>query len=136
VTTTAFERFEVLDSVLYEDGFCRLMDNQLTIYRAVERFGLSRTFNVQDIEWVATGHDLQLGRWAYKGWGMGLSPILWAMDIRRSPTLSMHIVSRKAVVLKPRGAWLRTGFTCDDPHELFFALENLAAGITRCHRVS
>jgi len=134
--TSTFEQFEVRDSVRYEDAFCRLVNNQLIVYKAVERFGASRTINVEDIEWISTGHDLQLSWWAYKGWGMGLSPILWAMDLRRSPTLSPNIQSKKAIVLKPRRAWLRVGFTCEDPRELFAAIETQASGVTRSHRLA
>lgn len=140
MTTTAsaadneFERFEVSDGWTYEDGYCCLKDNNLTVYKTIERLGASRSFRVQDIEWVATGHDLQLGHWAYKGWGLGLSPILWAMDMKRSPTLSLKIQAHKAIVIKPRNAWLRVGFTCDRPDLLFEALENICPGLTKSQR--
>lgn len=135
-STSNFEQFEVSEGWLYEDSFCQLKDNQLTIHKAIEYLGASRTFRIEDIEWVSTGRDLQLGRWAYKGWGMGLSPILWAMDMHRSPTLSAKIQTHKAIVLKPRNGWIRTGFTCESPELLFEALENIRSGITKGHRTS
>lgn len=133
-TDNKLEQFEVSDGCTYQDNYCCVKDDVLTVYKTVERFGAQRTFRVQDIEWVSTGHDLQLGHWAYKGWGMGLSPILWAMDMKRSPTLSLKIQAHKAIVIKPQNAWLRIGFTCDRPDLLFEAMENISPGLTKSRR--
>src|ERR1700742_3185322 len=90
----------ISDPIQYKDKFCHLIGNKLTIFNSFERLGASHTINLDDIEWISTGKDLQLRWHAYKAFGWGLAPIHWAGDIGR--LLPWQVDGRKAIVLKMR----------------------------------
>jgi len=123
-----------LSSTDYEDEWCSLSDGHLTVNKAYDRLGGSHKFKLQDLKWITTGHDLNLSRWAYKGWGVGLTGINWARDMSRTPlNLNKTPDGHKTVIIKKKGDFLRTGFTCEDPAKLFEAIEGQAPGLVQHH---
>lgn len=119
-------------ATLYEDEYCKLTDNgYLVVHRTFELLNGSRKFKIENIECITTGQKLKLGRMKYKGWGMGLSPIIWARDMRRDPlNPNRDQIGRRSVVFKRRDTFLRIGFTCNDVEKLFSEVERISPGVT------
>jgi len=68
--------------IFYRDEFVELAEDQVKIFYYYFPGG-TKHIKYENIQSVATDIELGLDFLCYKGWGMGLAPIWWALDASR-----------------------------------------------------
>src|ERR1700761_6984654 len=128
--SSAYATLHDSSAPLYQDKWCCLDRDKLIVYNSFERLGANHSVPISAIKWIATARELGYGKWSFKGWGIGLSPVTWAWDMNRSPILpNSKPNTDKAIVMAVEGSWFKIGFTCEDPENLFKELQNFVPGI-------
>jgi len=109
-------------TVLYRDRFIEVTDEGVTIFLYYFPFGNSKFLPFHSIVAVNDAKaDLNLNILAYKGWGMGLSNIWWAMRFGR---LFHHLID----LVIDHGTHIRCGFSVESKTALDVIRQNIKKG--------
>eukprot|EP01124_Arcella_intermedia_P009985 TRINITY_DN16552_c0_g2_i9.p1 TRINITY_DN16552_c0_g2~~TRINITY_DN16552_c0_g2_i9.p1 ORF type:complete len:158 (-),score=45.82 TRINITY_DN16552_c0_g2_i9:319-792(-) len=97
-------------ALLYKDEFVVLDEDGITIDMYFFPGG-SKRIHYHRLERVQTDKEMGLTVFEYKGWGMGLSPIWWALDMARMLGPSIYT----GIILTVHDDSIKKGFSVRDP---------------------
>jgi len=93
----------------------------------------TRTLHVDQIEYVESVAALDLGRWEYKDWGIGLTWIMWTMDFGRGSLSwngpSVETKKRLLLIRTREGKLHKVGVTCLDVDKFLNEIEKLGVSV-------
>eukprot|EP00029_Vermamoeba_vermiformis_P010355 TRINITY_DN5402_c0_g1_i1.p1 TRINITY_DN5402_c0_g1~~TRINITY_DN5402_c0_g1_i1.p1 ORF type:complete len:128 (+),score=18.10 TRINITY_DN5402_c0_g1_i1:78-461(+) len=101
-------------TLLYKDDYVSLDEQGITIHWYYFPFGQSKRIHYEDISKVTTNKALGLEWLDHKGWGMGLTDIWWALDMKRSEFVGTND-KPVSIVIQTKSEKLRKGFSSSNP---------------------
>jgi len=99
--------------VFYEDRFVRVSDGGIRVFHYFFPTARSKFVTWEKLHGFHTDQELGLGFGDYKGWGMGLSPIWWAIGMEGGRPLAGLTAGRPQLLLKTK-SWVQIGCSVDD----------------------
>jgi len=102
---------------LYKDKYVQIFSDRVEIFKYFFPLATSKVILMNDISRVDSDKELKLPALHYKGWGMGVTNIWWAMDYSRENIRKVfnNDKGNTCLIFEVQGSSFRKGCSVENP---------------------